>query len=650
MKRYFYMLISIATIFLMAGCNYLDVVPNDAPTLEHAFSNRQVAYKFLSTCYSSLPDPCNPFYYPAWLGSGDEFDFNGDVGGRTALFVAGLILRGYQNTNDPYQNYWDGRNGGNSLYVGIRDCNIFLENIDQPVDLDDEERTQWIAEVKFLKAYFHLFLVQMYGPIVLVKENLPVSISPEDAMQYREPVDECIDYIVELLDEAIVDLPEMLNDVNTEYGRITKPIAMAVKAKALVWAASPLFNGNTDYAQWIDNRGKQLISSTYSAEKWQRAATATKEAIDCAEANGVKLYEFNKYSTAQCFNMNNEIVQIMTIRKSVTEDADLNTGVIWGTTEKWTNGKGGSSSIFSILSDFPRVLVPRTWPQDENASVCYYPASWWMSQLFYTKRGVPIDEDTEFDYANRNKMKVNTAEDGHTSYMSVGKPFPLLDYNREPRFYADLGFKYGFYESSTNTTNAGESFSPAIYSSDPARSPYYCKKLIPYEASTTRGTNNYTWTSYDYRLPLIRLADLYLLYSEALNEVKATPDEEVYEYIDRVRKVVGLNGVVESWTTASNNPDKPKTKDGMREIIHRERLIELAFEGQRFFDVRRWKEVEYWWSLPPTRWADSTDSDEELIPEEYYTKREVTFRDALWPLRNYDIRVNTNLVQTLGWD
>ena len=649
MKRLYKIFMGAAALACIAGCNFLDVVPNDAPTLDHAFSNREVAYKFLSTCYSGMPDPCDPYYYPAWLDSGDEFDFNAEVSGRTSLFVAGQVLRGYQNTNDPYQNYWDGRQGGSSLYIGIRDCNIFLENIDRPADLDEDEKVRWIAEVKFIKAYLHLFLVQMYGPIVLVKENLPVSTSPENAMQYREPVDECIEYIVQLLDEAIEGLPELLEDVNSEFGRITKPIAMAVKAKALVWAASPLFNGNGDYALWMDKRGKQLIPSTYDEGKWQRAATALKEAIDCAEATGARLYQFNKYNTAQCYNMNDEIVQIMTIRKAVTEDIDKNPGVIWATTERWTTHKGGSSSIYNVFSDFPRMLVPRTWPQDENASVCYIPASWWMSQLFYSKRGVPIEEDASFDYENRNKMKVNTPADGDTSYMSIGKPFPILDYNREPRFYANLGFKYGFYESSTNTTNAGQSFSPAIYSSNTASSPYYCKKLVPYEASTTRGSNNYSWTPYDYRLPLIRLADLYLMYSEALNETKATPDDEVYEYIDRVRKVAGLDGVVASWEAASRNPDKPKSQAGMRAIIRQERLIELAFEGQRFWDVRRWKEVDKWWSLPPTRWADSTDDDEELIPEQYYEKRDVSFRDALWPMRSYSLRVNTNLVQTFGW-
>ena len=105
--------------------------------------------------------------------------------------------------------------------------------------------------------------LQLYGPIVLVKENLPLSASPEEVKVYREPVDECVDYIVELLDDAIPDLPPTIPDPTTEQGRISRTIALAVKAKALAWAASPLFNGNPDYKEWIDNRSKQLISDTY---------------------------------------------------------------------------------------------------------------------------------------------------------------------------------------------------------------------------------------------------------------------------------------------------------------------------------------------------------------------------------------------------
>ena len=175
------------------------------------------------------------------------------------------------------------------------------------------------------------------------------------------------------------------------------------------------------------------------------------------------------------------------------------------------------------------------------------------------------------------------------------------------------------------------------------------KKIIPFEASCSQGDNNKHYSPYDYRFPLFRLSDLYLLYSEALNEVKAQPDAEVYEWIDRVRSSAGLNGVVESWADYSSNPNKPKSQAGMREIIRKERLIELAFEGQRFWDVRRWKVADKFWGLPVTRFHLSKNVEETYKVEVYGGTRQVTFRDYLWPLRDLDLRINTNLVQTYGW-
>src|SRR5690606_20069951 len=92
-----------------------------------------------------------------------------------------------------------------------------------------------------------------------------------------------------------------------------------------------------------------------------------------------------------------------------------------------------------------------------------------------------------------------------------------------------------------------------------------------------------------YPWPEIRLADLYLMYAEALNETSG-PVSDVHKYLDLIRKRAGLESVTDSWQKYSKNPAKPTTKDGMRAIIRRERLIELAFEGSRFWDLRRWKE------------------------------------------------------------
>src|SRR5690606_38133836 len=101
---------------------------------------------------------------------------------------------------------------------------------------------RWIAEVKFLKAYYHFWLFRLYGPIPLIKENIPVSASVDEVKRKRSTVDECVEYMVELIDEAAPDLPKKIVNRTFELGRITQPIAFSLKAIVLVTAASPLFN------------------------------------------------------------------------------------------------------------------------------------------------------------------------------------------------------------------------------------------------------------------------------------------------------------------------------------------------------------------------------------------------------------------------
>ena len=140
------------------------------------------------------------------------------------------------------------------------------------------------------------------------------------------------------------------------------------------------------------------------------------------------------------------------------------------------------------------------------------------------------------------------------------------------------------------------------------------------------------------------------MYAEALNEIKNAPDAEVYEWVDKIRERAGLKGVVESWAQHSNVPNKPQTKEGMREIIKRERLIELAFEGQRFFDLRRWKDAGTYLNEPIQGW-DYTGQNvrDYYVVRTYFDDRNYTYKDYLWPIRLSSLIRNSNLVQNPGW-
>ena len=149
---------------------------------------------------------------------------------------------------------------------------------------------------------------------------------------------------------------------------------------------------------------------------------------------------------------------------------------------------------------------------------------------------------------------------------------------------------------------------------------------------------------------MIRLPALWLLYAECLNEVGG-PGAEAYQYIDMVRARAGLPGVQASWATYSNNPNKPATKEGLRQIIHQERRIELAFEGQAGWDLRRWKELQNVLSGPIQGW--NTGKNDRTILSYYqlinYYQPVFGLRNYIYPIQTYDLLINPNLVQSLYW-
>lgn len=606
------------------GCNYLDIVPDNVATLDNAFTDRVNTQRFLATCYSYLPNFGDPWVNPGLLGS-DEVWFNEELGDLEAT----LIARNLQSIVTPYLNYWDGEARGKPLYQGIRDCNIFLENIDRPHDIQESERQRWIAEVKFLKAYYHFWLFKSYGPIPIVDENLPIYTSTEGIKTYRAPVDEVVTYIVDLIDEAMEDLPLRVESLTTELGRITKPIAASIKARLLVTAASPLFNGNTDFSALVDNRGESLFNETYSPEKWEIAAEAIKEAIDLCEEAGLSLVQ--EYQTTS--DLNDTIQQELMLRSIIS--ARESPEVIWGSTH------------FRFSQTYQRMAQPLlVTVTSANPVAQYYAATMRMAELFYSKNGVPIEEDVEYPYDRRYELR--RASSDEADFVEPGQQTARLHFDREARFYAGIAFDRGAYVLDPTyryvQVRAGE-LATKRNQGEFSATGYFVKKLV--DAKNNFNGESYV-INYSYPFPIIRLADLYLLYAEALNEIKSAPDEEVYHYVDLIRERAGLQGVVESWSKHSRTPSKPSTQNGMREIIRQERMIELAFEGQRFWDIRRWKTAEDILSRPIQGW-NINGPGLEFYQVVNLWQADFEPKDYLWPIKETEIINNPNLVQNPGW-
>jgi hypothetical protein len=639
--------IIICSLIVCAICScddYLDIVPDNVATLDYAFRDKVGAEKYLFTCYTFLPYIGQPAGDPAIMGGDDIWSLD-DPLSHGYIYDGFHIKQGFQNTNSPLMNFWNGSNSGRALFRALRDCNIFLENIHKVgPDLRSDDRIRWTAEVKFLKAYYHYYLLRMYGPIPLVRENLPVAAGIEEVRIYREPFDDCVDYIVELLDEAKRDLPLAILDMNLEMGRITQAIAMSVKAELLVMAASPLFNGNPDLADMIDSRNVRLFKAEEDPQKWEKAAVACKEAIETCEAAGFRLYEFsNLYYT-----LSDTTKRVMSCRHAFMD--------------KWNIEMVWASSRTSIAADHQWSCVPFFTIEEAGAAQGrpVIGPTLRMAEVFYSNNGVPINEDTQYDYDNR--YKTAPAPEDHKYYIQPGFETARLHINREPRFYAALGFDGGVwfgngrYKDVGNgantetswimTTKKGQAmgnYAGIRYSI----TGYWSKKGGHFESSRTSDGRTFTRIATSY--PIMRLADIYLLYAEALNESLNAPNEEVYYYIDKIRERAGLEGVVSSWDKFSRLRSKPSTKDGMREIIRQERMIELAFERKRCWDIRRWKTASELLNQPIKGWNIMGTTTEEYYNVVTIEVPAFTTKEYLWPIADSELRINKNLIQNPGW-
>ena len=647
MKNYYFIL-----IILFSSCkqDYLDVIPDNIPTIDIAFNNRATALNFLATCYTYIPEHANVVQNfsmlagdEVWYYAENDFYMNNETSFRLA--------KGMQNVSNPYLNYWEGGRGApHSLFNALRDCNIFLDNLVTVPGLEEQERLRWLDEVKVLKAFYHFWLMQMYGPIPIVENNISVGASAEETNVFRDPVDDVVNYLVQLLDEVIKgeNLPGVNNFIYTEQGRVTMPVAKALKAKILVLNASPIFNGNTDFNSLVDSQGNSLVNQTYDPQKWVLAKDALYEAIESAESNGHQLYEFTQQIPING-ELSEQVIEELSQRAAITES--YNSEIIWAYGPEWTG-------------DLQMWCQPR-WTADHSALFGYTKKSHAptlnMVETFYSNNGVPLNEDIYWNYADRydvvsTPLLDDNNENYHEFYIEDNYSTAKLHTYREPRFYSSIGFDGGkwFSLETTNINNIPYLDAKAgalsgkqgfeIYSI----TGYFAKKLVHYEnviaqeGSTIKG----------YSFPIIRLSDLYLMYAEALNEVKESPDSEVYEYIQKVRDKAGLDDggdLVNTWQLYSSNPSKPSSKEGMRDIIHQERMIELALEGHRYWDLRRWKLADEYFSQPIRGWNIFRPDVEGFYEVENIYYRNYLIKDYLWPISQNELLRNPNLVQNPGW-
>ena len=638
-----YLLFLLSVVTGISSCNYLDVVPDEIDTEEDAFSDYSAVLNYLYSCYSYLPESRSGTS-SLDLMTGDEV-----VTAFEHETFASFPKGNYSSSNTVI-SYW------NTFFNGLRQCYLFLENVDsvQDPDFTDALRTDFKAQVKFLIAYYHYMLIRCYGPVIIITGVEDVNQSAE-IYKSRTSLDECVDFVCDMFDEAAADLPSVRSDAS-EFGLATSVAAKALKAKMLLYAASPLFNyggGNPSaemksyYEALKNNDGTALMPLSYDANKWTECQTAMKEAIEAAESAGFSLYDTNDY----------------TEDGNTSPEEPYQHRLRWNIMDYSTGGSNSEVIYADSRSEGYYGIQNKSMPYCSGCAWNGIAPTWAMLNRFYTKNGLPWDEDPETK--DLDPLGIVTVDEAHADEAAVGEQTIQFNLNREPRFYAWVTFQGGYYEvTSANTLGA--------YSSDPTYDSEKRRLVCDFvlggncsrgTASSSR-TNNYSpsgylnkkgvspdysmttslQTPYFYPWPVIRLADLYLGYAEAC--VETNDLETAKTYLNKVRERAGIPDVETSWSGVA-----ALTQDKMRDIVRQERMVEFYLENQNFWDMRRWLLAgEYFNTKAKGMNIDATSLVKFATLTEIDFERKFTSpTNYLLPIPNSDLNTNENLVNNPGY-
>ena len=646
-------IIACGLAFLWGGCDYLDIVPeDDVKSIETIFEQRSQVDGWVATCYRNIPGLTTLTGNVAYTGA-DEL-----VGNDVHRYVAGMggtidgvkIGDGLQPVLHPINDSWTNK----SYYATIRYCNTFFENIGNTLNMEQEEKELWTAEVKAVKAFYYFQMVRKYGPIILLPQTIGIEESIDDMKRPRVHVDTCFKEIVRLLDEAIEVLPLRAEKEAMRQGYFHKESALALKAQVLVYQASPLFNGNPSYASFRNRKGELLFSATPDREKWRRAAEACDEAIKVCEDAG---WGLTKGYTGKATSLLNTM---MDIEQSVQAPGSVSKEIVFQTKTIYSNIASPNYFFAHTLPYFCNATILNNPPSDGSMS-----PSMKMVEMYYTEHGLPIDADNTWSYANRYKLGAESSQ-LYEDVIPLNTTVVNLHLRREPRFYAHIAGDRMYWQRGTNTlwdnynllVEAHKNEKPWGTQSDfivsntwQNISGYWLKKhLFSWYTTQSYSTN----LQGNETVAIIRLAEVFLMQAEAWNEYLEQPDSRVYDPLDKVRERAGIPPVREAWKTYSNNPAKVDSKIGMREIIRQEYNVEFAFEGHRYWNLRRWliahqtmNEKQYGWNILGTSFQAFYNN--ENGPIVVWSKNKfVAPRDYFDPLDAEEILIS-GMVQNPGW-
>lgn len=654
-KILLYIFLPIVAGGMFSSCaDYLDVDKYfyDQLSIDSAFSKRKYVDGWLSNAFEPIQYITEGEGMRRWM-SDDIVKYEG---------------RDYQNGNySATTNNGDSENLLYKAYEAVRKASTFIDNVDRCGELTEVEKADMKGQMRFIRAYAYWSLIRHFGPVPLIPEHgLDVSLSYEELSLPRASLDEIVAFIDQDLVVAARSLP-MVRTVNN-MGRPTRGAALALRARILLWVASPLMNGNRDLFNVKDNRGRQLVPQEYDESKWAKAAAAAKEVMDLG------------------------IYELYTIEPSPdtpeyerppynAEFSDKNFPDGWADVDPYLSYK----SIFDgtiIGSKNPELIFTRTSRGNEQinhwVSNCM-PRTLSGSNLigvsqkqvdaYYMDNGQTIQEAEATGYYKEDGFTTssNPLNEGGAPFLPANVSWQYA--HREPRFYASIAYcgsiwvcasaneaqyrnKQIFYYRDLNDGKQG-------FKEDCPLTGIGFKKFVNDEDAFTQGGYRMDKTE-----NTIRYAEMLLIYAEALNELTPGKSYTVERYngetITVQRDVNEMRSAMKPIRMRAGVPDFDDVvyanQELFRTALKRERQIELVGENCfRYYDLRRWKDALLE-ENQPLMGCNINISDDVTRVQEFYRPTVVasmpkvfTQRMYLWPFPDKEMKRNVNLTQNPGW-
>ena len=609
----------IVTTSLMSCVDYLDKETDTELTLPLVFEDKTRIEGWLANVYSAIPDPYWGYTNTlGWEVLADDLTPS-ERWRQWGWKVIPYILGEWTPNSDWEGNYWK------LLPQCIREANIFLENIHPlPAQGISAKEVEYMkTECKFMKAYYYYLLANTYGAVPFDPDYIaPTDFVLSDLMKGQTPYYTVIDWADKEMLEASKILPPKYTEAR-KYGRVTSIMCLAVRARMLLFAASPLVNGNTDYADFKNEKGENLFSTVYDPTRWKNAVEACKLLIDEADKAGYKLYVEE--------NANGEIDPFMSYQNLFLKRFDEgNTEILfarpssdYGSYEKHATpaASGGSGGLGVTQS---------------------------LVDAFFMENGLPINDDNseyvETGYSVSDETRDNTVWDTEVNGGAISKKNTYNMYcHREPRFYVTVSYNNSYFTQEKRVFNFFNGSADNPHTHDAPQNGYLIRKKISPDLNVKQGT-------YKYRPGIVyRLGEAYLNYAEALNE-SDPGNGDILVYLNKIRERAGIR----QYTTGATDDNfihvDLNDQAEMRKLIRAERRVELSCEGIRYDDLRRWKEAENVLNGDFYGMNFSGKDNSSFYVRTPYLKRVYKKAYYWFPIHQSEIDKNDKLVQSPYWN